>query len=198
MATKKKNNTSICLDDVITTDAPSNGSSVDSTSTVSDFNSVIPDSALINVKSNSFGKLIFVSKKTGERIVWEKCGEIQQVTLATLRTIKLECINFYKEQWIILMGFADENAKNYTPNDLYKQLFVAQYYKDLIDPSDYERICSMSPSEIKDKVSLMSDGAKENLVVALNTYIEKGILDSNKAIKTFEEVLGCDLRDPAD
>ena len=38
--------------------------------------------------------------------------------------------------------------------------------------------------------------AKAKLVVVLNTYIEKGILDSLKAIKTFEEVLGCDLKRP--
>jgi hypothetical protein len=41
---------------------------------------------------------------------------------------------------------------------------------------------------------MMSAEAKVNLAVALNTYIEKGILDSLKRIKAFEEVLGCDLR----
>lgn len=43
---------------------------------------------------------------------------------------------------------------------------------------------------------MLSKGAKGKLVVALNTYIEKGVLDSLKAIKTFEEVLGCDLARP--
>lgn len=195
MATKKKTVKPIGMDDVI---AETTAEKIDLENVTADPKAVIPDSALINVKSNSFGKLIFVSKKNGERIVWDKCGDIQQVTLATLRTIKLECIGFYKEQWIIPIGFADENAEKFTPADIYKQLFVTQYYKELIDPSDYERICSMTPSEIKCKVPLMSDGAKENLIVALNTYIEKGVLDSVRAIKTFEEVLGCELRDPAD
>ena len=38
--------------------------------------------------------------------------------------------------------------------------------------------------------------AKVNLAVALNTYIEKGILDSLKRIKAFEEALGCELKMP--
>lgn len=158
----------------------------------------IPDSALINVKSNAFGKLIYASKKTGERIVWEQCGEIQQVTLATLRSVKLEAGHFFREQLIIPVGFADENADKFTPADIYKQLFVTQYYKNLIDPSDYESLCTMTPDEIKTKISFMSTGAKENLAVAVNTFIEKGVLDSIKAIKAFEEALGCELRDPAD
>ena len=41
----------------------------------------------------------------------------------------------------------------------------------------------------------MSNGAEENLVVALNTYIEKGVLDSVKSIRAFEDALGCELRE---
>lgn len=194
--TKKKTATTAALMDVMAeSTAPTK---IDLSETTADPKMIIPDSALINVKSNSFGKLIFASRKTGERIVWERCGEVQQVTLSTLRTMKLECVGFFKEQWIIPIGFADENAIKFTTADIYKQLFVAQYYKNLVDPSDYESLCSMTPAEIKEKVSFMSDGAKENLAVALNTYIEKGVLDSIKAIKAFEEALGCELRNPAD
>lgn len=159
---------------------------------------VIPDSAIVNVKSNVFGKLIFESKRTGERIVWEGCGEIQQVTIATLRAIKLEKIKFFSEQWLIPVGFADENAEFFSPADIYQQLFIAQYYRNLVDPSDYEALCGMSPEEIKTKVAMMSNGTKENLAVALNTYVEKGVLDSLKAIRAFEEALDCELCRPVD
>ena len=192
--TKKKTVRPVELGDVIAESEPAN---IDFTNVTKDAG-IIPDSALINVKSNAFGKLIYVSKKTGERIVWDQCGEIQQVTLATLRGIKLECIKFYREQLIIPVGFADENADKFNPADIYKQLFIAQYYKNLVDPSDYEVLCTMTPAEIKEKISFMSTGAKENLAVAVNTFIEKGVLDSIKAIKAFEEALGCELRNPAD
>ena len=156
----------------------------------------IDDSAIVNVKSNVFGELTYVDKKTQEEIKWPRCGSVQQMTFGLLRSMKATSISFYQNQWIIIMGFADENAEKYMPADIYKALMIGQYYKDLIDPSDYQSICSWSPDQIKSKVSLMSSEAKANLAVALNTYIEKGILDSLKRIKTFEEVLGCELKIP--
>lgn len=156
----------------------------------------IPDSAIINVKSNVFGGLIYVDKRNGETTEWDSCGVVQPMTFASLRNMKATSIDFYKNQWIIICGFADEHAEMFTAADVYKALFVTQYYKDLIEPSDYIKICSWSVDEIKEKVSLMSTNAQANLVVALNTYIEKGILDSLKRIKAFEEVLHCSLRIP--
>lgn len=156
----------------------------------------IDDSAIVNVKSNVFGELTYVDKKTQEEVKWSRCGSVQQMTFGLLRSMKATAISFYQNQWIIITGFADENAEKYTPADIYKALMIGQYYKDLIEPSDYEAVCSWSPDQIKNKVALMSSEAKANLVVALNTYIEKGILDSLKRIKTFEEVLGCELKIP--
>lgn len=156
----------------------------------------IEDSSIILVKSNVFGQLNYTDKRTFEEVKWPKCGSIQPMTFGLLRSMKASSISFFKNQWIIIVGFGDENADKYTPADIYKNLMITQYYKDLIDPSDFEEVCSWTPEEIKKKVSLMSAEARVNLVVALNTYIEKGILDSIKRIKTFEEVLDCDLKIP--
>lgn len=155
----------------------------------------IPDSTLINVKSNVFGGLKFVCRKTGETIEWSRCGEVQQMSIMTLRAMKMEAIRFFKDQWIVLIGFADRMVP-YKIADVYKDLFIAQFYRNLIEPSNYEDICAWTPDEIRAKLPLMSDGARENLAVALNVYIEKGVLDSVRAIKAFEEVLGCELRTP--
>jgi hypothetical protein len=75
-------------------------------------------------------------------------------------------------------------------------LMVSQYYKNVVDPDDFNRIFSMKPSEIKETVSMMSADAKLNLLVAVNTAIEDGDLDSLKKIKVFEEVLGRELSRP--
>lgn len=160
-----------------------------------DNKNTIPDSALINVRSNVFGILTFKSRRNGEMIVWNNCGEVQQVTMSTLRNIKTECLDFFKEQWLLPLGFADETGEEFKPADIYKQLYITQYYKHYIDPSDYASLCAMTPAQIKEAVSLMTDGAKLNLIIALNTYIENGILDSLKAIKAFEEALGCTLQE---
>ena len=156
----------------------------------------IDDSALINVKSNVIGELYFTDPVTRETIKWARCGEILQIPLATLRHMKNGAVKFFTNQLVIITGFADENAEKYEPADIYKALYITQYYNDIIDPSDYESICGWTPDEIRQKVPMLSAGSKGKLVVALNTYVEKGILDSLKAIKTFEEVLGCDLKRP--
>lgn len=156
----------------------------------------IDDTALINVKSNVFGELIFVDPVTKAKVRWVQCGEVLQLPLAMLRNMKNGAIKFFTNQLVIITGFADENAERYEVADIYKALYISQYYKDVLDPTDYGDICSWSPAVIKQKVPMLSKGAKGKLVVALNTYIEKGVLDSLKAIKTFEEVLGCDLARP--
>lgn len=156
----------------------------------------IDDSALINVKSNVFGELYFVDPVTREKIVWPQCGEILPIPLATLRHMKTGAAKFFTNQLVVITGFADENADKFEVADIYKALYISQYYKDILDPTDYDDICGWTPDVIKQKVPVLSAGAKGKLVVALNTYIEKGVLDSLKAIKTFEEVLGCDLKRP--
>lgn len=193
MATKKKMTASDKLNDVIVNEGACD--KLDLSKTTSG-QVKIDDSAVINVKSNVFGELNYIDKRTQEEVTWPRCGSVQPMTFASLRSMKANSVAFYENQWVIIVGFADENADKYTTADIYKALFITQYYKDLIEPSDYEAVCSWDPEEIRQRVSLMSEEAKVNLAVALNIYIEKGILDSLKRIKTFEEVLGCELKMP--
>lgn len=153
----------------------------------------IDDNALVNVRSNTFGKLIYIDQRNGEQFVWPSCGTVLQLTYGTLRNMKATAIGFYKNQWIVILGFADSNAEKYTPADIYQCLMITKYYQNLVDPSDYEEICSWSVGDIPEKISLMTRESKANLVVALNTYIEHGVLDSIKKIKAFEDALGCEL-----
>ena len=191
--TRKKNVVPEALADVIVSEGSCE--KLDLTN-VTDGQIRLDDSVTVNVKSNVFGKLTYVDKKTQDTVVWNHCGESNPMTIGMLRSMKATQISFFKNQWVVITGFADDTENSYTTADIYKALMIVQYYKDLIDPSDYEAVCSWSPEDIKKKVSMMSAEAKANLAVALNTYIEKGILDSLKRIKAFEEVLGCELKIP--
>ena len=181
------------LKDIIITDGGKEKIDIEETSSKE---VAINDSAIINVKSNVFGSLIYIDKKSQEEIRWSTCGEIQQLSMRMLRDMKANSIAFFKNQWIIIIGFADDNSSKYTVGDIYKSLFVSQYYKELIEPSDFKKICSWDEEEIAQKVALMSEGARVNLAIALNEYIQKGILDSIKRIKAFEKALGCELKIP--
>ena len=152
--------------------------------------SKIDDSTLIYVKSNTFGGLTYVDRRSGEIVNWEYCGDVQPVTMSLLRTIKASASVFFAENKI-LVDYVDDDE--HTPEDVYNALAVGRYYKDTIDPDDFEKVCGWAVNDIPKKVALLTTTAKENLVVALNTFIEEGRLDSLKKIKAFSEALGCDL-----
>ena len=181
------------LADVMT--VPENSEHID-VNKVSEGKIDIADSALINVRSNVFGELFYVDPVTKEEVSWPQRGDTQTISMSALRHMKNGAIKFFVNNLVLITGFADSNADKYETADIYKSLGIQQYYKNYLDPTNYEEICGWPPSEIRSKVELMSQGAKQQLIVALNTYIEKGVLDSLKAIKTFEEVLDCELGRP--
>ena len=153
----------------------------------------IDDSTLIRVKSNTFGELIYVNHRTQEKTVWSQCGDVQTMSMADLRAMKANQIAFFENQWIVILGVEDGSECKAKPADIYKVLAIGRYFTNLVEPADFNEICNWDESEIEDRVSLLSDGAKNNLIVALNEYVEKGILDSVKKIKAFEKALNCEL-----
>lgn len=122
-------------------------------------------------------------------------GEIQVMSMRDLREMKSEQVGFFQNQWIIVLGVAPGEKCKATPEDIYKALIVSQYYTNFINPADFEDVCHWSDSEIERRVSMLSDGAKSNLAVAISGYIQNGQLDSIKKIKAFSKALDCDFRD---
>ena len=153
----------------------------------------IDDSVLVKVKSTYFGKLFYRNKKTGEATEWEKAGDIQIMSIGDLRAMKAEQVAFFKNGWIVILGVADGSNSNATCADIYKALVITKYYENYIEPTDFKTLCSLSEREIAERVGMLSAGAKENLLIALNEYIKCGVLDSVKKIKAFESALGHSL-----
>ena len=156
----------------------------------------ISDDVLIKVKSGFYGKLYYKNLNSGELTVWEHAGEVQVMSMRDLRAMKAQQVAFFKNQWVIILGVADgENCKA-QPEDICRALVVSQYYADFIDPCNYDEACGWNDTEIEERVSMLSAGAKENLVVALNGYVKDGRLDSVRKIRTFEKALDCKLAIP--
>lgn len=156
-------------------------------------NTKIDDGVLIKVKSNVFGRLIYKNSKTEEETLWNKCGEVQVLTMGDLRAMKANQSKFFTNQWVIILGLDESSECKANTADIYKALGITKYYENLVEPSDFETVCNWSEKEIMEKVSFMNDNAKANLVIALNEYIDKGVLDSRKTIGAFERALGVDL-----
>lgn len=156
----------------------------------------IDDGALIRVKSNTFGQLVYINKRTGDKTEWNHFGEEQSVTMADLRAMKGTQNGFFSDNMVIITGVEDERYADLEPADIYEALLVSKYYKNLIAPENFGSLFKMSEKEIRDRIGQMSSNAKLNLVVALNSAINNGALDSLRKIRLFEEILGCELADP--
>lgn len=156
----------------------------------------LDDSALIRVKSNTFGKLVYVNKRTGERTEWLNFGEEQSVTMADLRAMKGSQNDFFADNMIIVTGCDDDRYMDVTPEEIYDALLVSKYYKNFLDPEKFGAMFQMSEEAIRERVSQLSRNGRLNLIVALNKAIEDGALDSMKKIRLFEELLNCDLAEP--
>ena len=155
--------------------------------------SPVQDNLLVRVKSNVFGKLIYVNKRNGEKTVWDGVGDVQIMTIGDLRMMRAEQNAFYRNQWILILGPMDGSGEGITCADIYDALGIKQYYANYIDPSDLSGIISWDDAEIEERVSMLSRAQRDNLIVALNTYIENGRLDSIRKIRTFEKALGVEL-----
>lgn len=156
-------------------------------------NNRIEDTVLLKVKSNVMGTLVYRNSRTGEETVWEKCGEAQTLTMGDLRAMKATQPSFFTNQWIVISNIEESLNTNIKIADIYKALGITKHYSNLVEPSDYDTICSWSEAQIEEKIALMSDDAKRNLAIAVNEYIKSGILDSVRKIKAFEKALGCEL-----
>ena len=155
----------------------------------------IDDGVSIKVRSGFYGTLHFKNPRSGETFIWDHMGDIQFLSMSDLKTMKAQDVGYFKNQWIVIMGVADDSDCNASPADIYKALAIDIYYKNFIDPTTFEAACSWVDDEIEGKVSMLSNGAKRNLIVALNGFIQDGTLDSRRKIKAFEKALGCELEE---
>ena len=153
------------------------------------------DSAIILVKSNTFGHLIYINPRTGDRTDWMHFGDEQPITMGDLRAMRGTQNAFFSDNMIIISGVNDDRYPDAEPSDVYDALMVSKYYKYLVDPDNFNSLFNMNENEIKERVHSMSQNARMNLVIALNTSIQNGTLDSVKKIRLFEELLGCELTD---
>lgn len=155
----------------------------------------IDDYAILNVRSNVNGTLIYINHKTRERVVWrpEEDERVQQITFAELRDMRGSQIEFFANNWIVIDSIETEGYEDYTPQDVYAALRVSQYYDKETTPSDFNEVFKWSPEKIIEVVPKMSTATKENLLVSLNEAVRGGKLDSLRKIKAFETALNCSV-----
>ena len=130
------------------------------------------------------GRLVYISKHTGERFIWDEFGAEQDMELSELKRAKSSNKKFFVNNWFM---FNEQWIIDY--------LGLNQYYKYAVKIEDFDKLFEMSVSELEDTLGKMSDGQKKSVAYRARQLIAEGKIDSNKVITTLEKCLNTELID---
>ena len=137
---------------------------------------------IITVRNGFQGRLVYRSKKTGERFVWDTFGAEQDMEIGELRNARNSNKKYFINNWFM---FEEPWIVDY--------IGMSQYYKLAISIADFDKLFEKSAAEIERTVSKLSDGQKKSVAYRAKQLIASGSIDSNKAIATLEKCLGVEL-----
>lgn len=136
----------------------------------------------VTVRNGFQGRLVYTSRKTGERYIWDHFGEEQDMEISELKSARNAHKKFFVENWFM---FDDPAVVEY--------LGLNQYYKDALRIEEFEHLFDFPISDMKAKVSKLSNGQKKSVIYLAKKRIDDGTIDSRQKIAALEEVLGTDL-----
>lgn len=136
----------------------------------------------VTVRNGFQGRLVYVSKHTGERFVWDQFGAEQEMELHELKNAKNSYKKFFENNWFM---FDEDWIVDY--------LGVQRFYRNAVRIEDFDEIFQKDAKTISEIISDMSDGQKKSVAYRARVLIADGAIDSNKAITALEESLGVEL-----
>lgn len=139
-------------------------------------------SMYVTVKNGFNGTLVYKSKKTGERFVWEAFGDEQEIELAELKAAKNSYKSFFVNNWFL---FDDP--------EIVEWLGMNQYYKYALNSASFDKLFEKSPEEIEKTVGALSNGQKKSVAFRAKQLIADGTIDSIKVIAALEKSLSVEL-----
>ena len=141
-----------------------------------------PDS-YVTVRNGFNGRLVYKTRKTGERFVWEDFGAEQDMEIQELKNAKNSYKSFFEENWFML------------DPDVIAYLGVERYYKDALTIDGMDALFNMDADEVKKKVSRLSNGQKATIAYRAKQMIRDKQIDSLRVIGALEASLGIQLMD---
>lgn len=139
---------------------------------------------IVTVKNGFQGLLVYKSKRTGERFVWDSFGDEQDMELQELKNAKNSSKAFFENNWFLI---DDPEVLEY--------LGVTKLYKYALTSSSFDELFSKKPDEVKETISRLSNGQKKSLAYRAKQLINDGAIDSIKVITALEESLSIELID---
>lgn len=142
----------------------------------------IDPNQLVTVKNGFQGCLVYKSKKTGERFVWDAFGDEQEMELSELKNARNSNKKYFINNWFM---FDEEWIVDY--------LGMKQYYKYAISIEDFDKLFDKPTEELEEAILTLSDGQKKSVAYRAKQLIAEKAIDSLKTISALERCLGIDL-----
>ena len=142
----------------------------------------IDPNQIITVRNGFQGRLVYKSKRTGERWSWESFGAEQDMELSELKNAR----NSNKKYFINNLFMFDEDW-------VIDYLGMRQYYKNSLNIQDFDQLFKKPVGEIEDIISKLSEGQRKSVAYRAKQLIAEEEIDSNRVINTLEKCLGVEL-----
>jgi hypothetical protein len=142
----------------------------------------LPLNTLVKIKNGYSGTLVIGLPKSGYDVILNNFGDEDAIELGELRQIRNSHPDFFEKNWILL-----------DDHDVIEFLNVQKFYKNTLNPDEFEELFEKEPDEVTSTLLTMSDGQKTAFARRARQKIEDGTLDSRNTIKAIEKTLGYSL-----
>lgn len=136
----------------------------------------------VTIRNGFNGKLVYISKRTGERLVWDTFGAEQEIELQELKNAKNSSRAFFENNWFMI-----------DDPEVVASLGVERYYKNALNYEDFDTIFELTPSEIEKKIAVLSNGQRRSVAYRARQKIADGEIDSMRVIDALEKSLAIEL-----
>lgn len=146
----------------------------------------IANDLTVDVASAVNGELIWVSKRTGYKVIWNEFGEKNPLTVADLLDMRNGDRAFFVNNWVTI---EDSRA-----DEIMKHLGIDKFYKLIKSVDDLDEIIlGMDPDKIKTALPKFSYSLKETIILRAQELKNEGRLDSSRRIKALEDGTGMEI-----
>lgn len=142
----------------------------------------IDPNQIITVRNGFQGRLVYKSKRTGERWSWESFGAEQDMELSELKNARNSNKKYFINNWFM---FDEDWVIDY--------LGMRQYYKNSLNIQNFDQLFKKPVGEIEDIISKLSEGQRKSVAYRAKQLIAEEEIDSNRVINTLEKCLGVEL-----
>lgn len=136
----------------------------------------------VQVYNGFQGRLVYKSRRTGEKFVWDEFGAVQDMELGELRNARNSNKKYFINNWFM---FDEPWIVDY--------LGMGRYYRHAVSIEGFDTIFDKPAEEVERIVSELSAGQKRSVSYRARQLIAEGNIDSNRVISALERSLGVEL-----